>query len=227
MLKLPNIAIISINCIDPVESVKAIRYSCKDIEFKDRFLFTDDKQEHEGIKRIEIPKLTSIDAYSDFCLRVADYKIDADYLLFVQPDGFVLNADKWDPYWLKFGFVGAPWPNRISWIEKQKAKDYMGPWANLVGNGGFSLRSRKFIELSSRFANCEGYNEDNFLCLVKNHFMVDNGIWFPTTHTASNFSMENNLDDWQQPIILDPKKTFGFHGHNFTNSQELINLKNL
>ncbi len=226
MLKLPNVAIISINCKNPEDSVKAIQYSCKDIEFKSRHLFTSAKMLCEGVDVIKIPHIDSVFKYSDFILRLSDYKIDADFFLIVQDDGFVLNADKWDNSWLEYDYIGAAWPGEDSWIDIQKARDFMRNSNNRVGNGGFSLRSRKFLSLSSQFANCEGYGEDNYLCLVKKDFMLKNGIKFPPLSVANSFSMENNLQDWKSSMSLDTERTFGFHGHNFINSQELINLKN-
>lgn len=224
MLNLKNVTILSINCVDPENSVKALLYSCKDIVFKEAVLFTDQNINRGGIRTITIPKLDSIHAYSDFVLRLSEY-LDTDYVLIVQPDGFVVNARMWNPEWLLSDFIGAPWPMEQSWIERQQAKEYMGQWFQRVGNGGFSLRSRKFLELSANFHSCEGYGEDNFLCLVKGPYMRENGIQFAHTYEASIFSAENNMVDWQNPGTLDISKHFGFHGHNFSNSQEIINLK--
>ncbi len=226
MLELPNITIVSVNCISAIDSIRAINYSRREINFKEAILFTHEDILAEGIKVIRIDKLKSIDEYSDFMLRLADYDIDSDFVLIVQDDGFVLNANKWDPDWLNFDFCGAPWPKQEEWKKIQKASRYMDKWSNSVGNGGFSLRSRKFLQLSSQFKSCEGYSEDNFLCIIQQHFMYENGVHFPTPYRIRSFSQENNLIDWPKQIYLDSASTFGFHGHQFVNSSELINLKN-
>ncbi len=226
MLDLSNITILSINCIDPKESVKAIRYSSRHIKFKQAILFTHEPAEYEGIRTVVIPRLGSIHAYSNFVLRVADFKIDSDFFLFVQPDGFVLNADKWDESFLMFDYIGAAWPFENKWIQLQKTRDYMNGFFNRVGNGGFSIRSKKFVELSSKFSNCEGFSEDSFLCIIKEGYMKENGITFAPTFVADKFSKENNMINWEIPMRLEPSSVFGFHGHNFINSRDLINLKN-
>jgi len=61
--------------------------------------------------------------------------------------------------------------------------------------------------------------------------MQDNGIKFAPVELAHEFSYENPLlefgHSWQDRIALDPNAHFGFHGRQFTNSEEIINLKDL
>lgn len=224
MLDLSNVTIVTANCVRPIKGIESLRYSSLGIKFKEAILFTDKDIRLDGIKTVLIPTLTSVDAYNDFILRLADH-VDSDYVLVVQDDGFVLNPDLWDWDFFKVDYIGAPWPAEESWCQRQMAKDYMKPGWNRVGNGGFSLRSRKFIELSARFDTCHGYGEDAFLCTVKYDYMIENGIKFAPVDLATKFSYENNLEDWQNPGRIDPKAHFGFHGKNFVNSQELIDIK--
>ena len=87
---------------------------------------------------VRIPKVT------DFCddinrinLRLIPRVVTTDHTLVVQPDGFAVNAEAWDPQFLEYDYVGAPWP----WMWGG------GPyWRRpFVGNGGFSLRSQKLF----------------------------------------------------------------------------------
>jgi hypothetical protein len=227
-LDLTNIAIVSINCVSAIESVKAINYSRREINFKEAILFTDQDIHAEQIHTIKINKLNSISEYSDFMLRLADY-VDSDYVLIVQSDGFVLSANNWNPAWLKYDYISAPWPDSPDWIQRQQMKEFMvGNW-NRVGNGGFSLRSRKFLELSAKFDSCLGFGEDNFLCLMKYNYMIDNGIKFAPVELAKKFSYENPLSEdghkWNDSVKLEVGSIFGFHGHQLANSTELIALK--
>lgn len=215
-----NVTIISIDCVRPEESIKALKYSSRNILFKEAILFTDANIRYPGIRTINIPTLNTIDAYSNFCLRLADY-LDADYVLIVQNDGFVLNADMWNNSWLNYDFVGAPWPNDQSWIDCQQYKNYV----NRIGNGGFSLRSRKFLELSANFSHCEGFGEDVFLNCVNYGYMLSNGVKYPSVDIASKFSYENNLNNWQEREELDINKHFGFHGRNCSNHEKIVKLK--
>ncbi len=224
MLNLPTITLVSIDCVNAIESVSALRYSARNIEFKESILLTNENIQVAGIRTIQIDKLHSVNEYNDFVLRLNEY-IDSDYILLIQADGYVLNADHWSNDFLLFDYIGASWPNEQSWIDRQEAKYYMrGNW-NRVGNGGFSLRSRRFLELSANFKTCAGYGEDNFLCVINHDYMVDNGIKFAPVELAEKLSRENNLQDWTNPGIHDPNISFGFHGKNFSNYQELINFK--
>lgn len=220
MLKLPNVTIVSVNCKNPDESVKALLYSCKYIAFKEAILFTDSNISVSGIRTVNIAPINTIDAYSDFMLRLTDY-LDTDYALIIQDDGFVLNFGQWTDVFLNYDFIGAPWPEEKSWIDCQQYKNYV----NRVGNGGFSLRSRRFMELSSNFDTCEGLGEDVFLCNKNYQYMINNGIKFAPLEIAAGFSYENNLIDWKQREVLNPDNHFGFHGKNSSNHEQIISLK--
>ncbi len=233
MLELTNVTIISINCVDPMASIQALKYSMRNIKFKEAILFSHeyinvcDRKVMENvpdIRIVTIEKLISVDAYNDFVLGLSEH-IDSDYVLIIQDDGYVLNHNNWDPDFLKYDYIGAPWPNEQSWIQLQQTRDWMMPGFNRVGNGGFSLRSRKFKELSSKFMTCLGFGEDAFLCIIKEKYMKDNGIRFANVGLATKFSYENNTNDWKSPTILNINDHFGFHGRNFVNSQYLIDLK--
>lgn len=218
-------------------AVKALRYSMRGIKFKEAILFTNDpipdprhKMYLPDIRLIDIPKITSIDQYNDFCLRLNQY-VDSDFVLIIQDDGFVTNPEMWDNEFLNYDYIGAAWSNEESWIEKQQAKKYMRDVFsyNRVGNGGFSLRSRKFINASANFKNCGGFGEDNFLCIINYHYMVSQGVKFAPLKLSYKFSYENPLmefgNHWDGKIELNPMNHFGFHGHQFTNSHKIIALK--
>ena len=59
-----------------------------------------------------------------------------------------------------------------------------------MGNGGFDLRSRKFLDYSSNFSDCEGYAEDVYLCLVKYQEAINKDIKFAPFEIAKKFSYE-------------------------------------
>lgn len=226
MVDLSNTTIVSVNCVKPEDGIAAIKYSSRGIKFGRSVLFTDSYIEPvEGIEIVKIPKLKSVDEYNDFILRLAGY-IDSDFCLIVQDDGFVLNPGKWNPDFLKYDYIGAPWPDNFAWKQLQTGKSYMTPGWNRVGNGGFSLRSRKFLEVSSKFDTCFGFGEDFFLCVIKHGVLKMHNIQWAPIELARTFSYENNIENWPAPVELDPFSTFGFHGHQLTNSHRLIALKN-
>ncbi len=184
----------------------------------------------DGIEVIKIPRLLSVYQYSDFVLRLADYNMEGEHFLILQDDGFVTSPHLFLEEFLSFDYIGASWPDDSNWIKRQHLQYYI----NFVGNGGFSLRSKNFLELSANFNTCNAIvkskvislGEDVFLTNYLYKYMIDNGIKFAPVEIAEKFSRENNLEDWTNPGRHDIISSFGFHGKNFENAQELIDLKN-
>jgi len=226
MKSIKQVSIATVNCVDVEEGVKALRYSMRHIDFANAYLFTNEDVCIDDITVIKIEKLNSVDAYSNFMLKLHHY-INPEYLLVVQDDGFATNPELWTDEFLEYDYIGAVWPVDESWIERQGAKKFMvGQW-NRVGNGGFSLRSRRFLELSAQLGDsCGGIGEDVFLCVANGPFMKSKGVKFAPIELANRFSRENNLVNWQERVEHDPMSCFGFHGRNFSNHQQLIDLKN-
>jgi len=232
MINLPNVTLLSVNCVNHLESAKALRYSQRGIKFGESLLFTD---QCRGIasppefRIVDIPKL-SYHEYNDFILGLARH-VDTDFVLVIQDDGFVTTPEMWDPRFLEYDYIGAPWPAEPSWVDQQRlAGEIRAAYPhNRVGNGGFSLRSRRFMEASAEFDTCGGLGEDAFLCTKNYHHMVDKGIKFAPMDLAYKFSYENPLLEyghkWNSSVELKTEEHFGFHGHQFRNSQQVINLK--
>ena len=142
------IDIISVNCLNPLESLKALDYSTKILKFNNSYLFTHEKINSTKHKVINIDKFNSITDYSDFILGIGNY-VDSEYVLIVQDDGYIINPKKWTNEFLAYDYIGAPWPGQYSWRKRWKnetyQKAYINSKKNRIGNGGFSLRSRKFL----------------------------------------------------------------------------------
>jgi hypothetical protein len=81
-----------------------------------------------------------------------------------------------------------------------------------VGNGGFSLRSRKLLSaLRSLNVQATDHHEDYMICLnLREHLEAEYAcVWAPD-HVADQFSIENNMNsEWLG-------KSFGFHGKHLT-----------
>ena len=86
-------------------------------------------------------------AFDDFfddvnytCLRVIPRVVATDFTLVVQWDGFAVNAEAWDRRFFRYDYVGACW----LWMwGGSRFSHWRGP---IVGNGGFSLRSRRLFD---------------------------------------------------------------------------------
>jgi hypothetical protein len=182
--------------------------------FKDIVSFMSEKIEFHSIKMFlvqdpEIPgvefyriKNFGISDYSRFCLHNLYDNVDSDYCLIFQDDGFVLNPHLWDDEFLKYDYIGSPWPLYIGWPEEGRQ----------VGNGGFSLRSKKLLEYSKSLTSHSTENEDTYLLNSNRENLVKFGINIAPLDIARKFSVENPLDDDHN---LDT--CFGFHAKHLLN----------
>jgi len=140
----------------------------------------------------------------------------------VEADSFVVNADLWKEEFLEFDYIGAPWPDKIqmnpSLILNNRIQ--MNPnlilnmKENCVGNGGFSLRSRKLLktvaEINYDLLKFPIKNEDIIICHYLYKEMIDKGIHFASPELAAQFSIE----DFHHLYGQDVNSVFGFHSRH-------------
>ena len=162
--------------------------------------------------------------YSKFMIYDLNDHIETDFVLTIQYDGFIINPDAWRDEFLDYDYIGAPWPLRKN--------GFVTPFGEhiSVGNGGFSLRSKKLLELPSKVEvpfdvvamnhfykmfGAVNWNEDGNICVHNRHIFEDNGCKFAPIEVAKYFSYESPLPI-NQDII-----PFGYHG-NLPPTIELI-----
>lgn len=229
--KLPNVDLISINCVDAYKSASAINYCQKFFEFGKSILITNQDVDVYDIEVHLIEKL-NWDQYNDYVLKLNNHS-DNDYVMLIQDDGHPINSKLWDDEYLNYDYIGAPWPIEESWISllvpEQQSCIRKSFSKNRVGNGGFCMRSKKFLEFSSKYDTCEGMGEDIFLCSKKYNDAIKYGIKFAPFDLAVKFSYENPCielgNHWNEKIVFDKSKHFGWHGKNFLNTNELMSIK--
>jgi hypothetical protein len=211
MVNLDNVTLVSVTSVNVERAIKTLRYSMRNVSFKDVKLFTDVDVNCDDINVVKIEKLDYIN-YSRFIVYDLHKHIDTEFVLIIQDDGFIVNSDKWQDIFLEYDYIGAPF--RIPPINDKVS--YRDPFGNLcrVGNGGFSLRSKKILELPSKL-NLEWksyfgyYNEDGFFAVHNKHILENHGCVYAPIDIAANFSIEYNVPEH------DGVTTFGFHGkHN-------------
>lgn len=229
--KLQNLDLISINCVNPHQSACAINYCQKFFEFGKSILIT---HQNIDVYDIELHLIEKLDwnQYNDYVLKLIEHT-DNDYVMIIQDDGHPLNPELWDDQYLNYDYIGAPWPYEESWIDLQLKEQQ--PFIrenfskNRVGNGGFCIRSRKFLEFSAKYDSCNGLGEDTFLCTRKYKEAIEYGIKFAPFELAAKFSYENPCIEfgtsWNQQIVFDRSNHFGWHGKNFLNTHELMSIK--
>lgn len=191
-LELPTVTLCAATSVNVEATVAALTACLEQIAFADCLLLTDAEvtPPSDKIRVVPIEKLFSSRDYSAFILnRLADH-IHTMHCLVVQWDGYVLNVESWDSTFLLYDYVGAPWPQFDDEFS--------------VGNGGFSLRSRKLLLACRDSEFCKSHPEDLAICRINRPLLESrHGIRFADKETAERFAFERSSTG--QP-------TFGFHG---------------
>jgi len=211
-LKLPNVTLLGIDCVDVNRLIKAMNISQEDIEFGAVKLLT--SLPTKDTRLVKIPHIGTIENLSRFCIAELNKYVETDYVLLVQYDGFILNSDSWNPEFFKYDYIGAPISKKDSWAKTDfKYSDQL----LVVGNGGFSLRSKKFLELSARMVTeniiTKFYPEDVSLCVWYRDLLEQQGMTFAPVDLAIKFSVQEDYGHYEKP--------FGFHGCYGKNMDEL------
>ena len=146
----------------------------------------------KNLEWITIPRLKDIEDYNRLMLRGLNPIIKTSHVLIVQWDGFITHPHLWRTEFLNFDYIGAPW--------------YHGRHPGYVGNGGFSIRSKKLLDALAKIYTDPREPEDHEICVNRRAELERNhGIHFAPLQIAQAFSCEYG------PY----RPAFGFHGmHN-------------
>ena len=162
---------------------------------------------------VKIPKMTDINEdYNYVTLKLCPEMCTEDFNLIVQSDGYAVNRSAWTDEFFEYDYIGAAWQD------------------GFVGNGGFSLRSKKLYKAllqlgveykSSNYEhlfNNSFYSvfngkkwlipEDNIICKIHRDVLInDFGIKFAPVGLANQFSVEHYQTPWKG-------RSLGFHGRH-------------
>lgn len=202
-LLLPEVTLVGADCIDFFRLGKAASICQGNILFGDVKLFTSRLTKYnENV--IEIPEFSNKADYSIFMMKELYKYITTPYIMVIQYDGFVLNPQAWNDEWLKYDYIGAPWEFYSDGMQ--------------VGNGGFSLRSKRLHDVLMLDDSIVPINdkviknkeEDHNICrLYRKYLENTHGIKFAPVEIARQFSIEA----WGvHPPGNKYSGQFGFHG---------------
>lgn len=144
---------------------------------------------HSAIIWKQIEPLGSRADYSRFMLHSLADHISSSHALCVQWDGFVVNGAAWTPEFLNYDYLGAVWPHFHD--------------EHNVGNGGFSLRSRRLLDECRMLPSFDDRAEDVVISRLCRSQLEERGISFAPEAIANRFSYERTRSNGCE---------FGFHG---------------
>lgn len=190
LLNLTDVTLVCVDTVNPDLALRAMRRCQASAQFARSLLFTNRPIQASGIEIIQVDGVDDIAAYSRFVLKGLAPHINSSHALLVQWDGFIIHPSMWRDTFLSYDYIGATWPASSQTPE-------------MVGNGGFSLRSKKLLQALQDIQFDEYHPEDEQLARVHRPELEAMGICFAPVDVADQFAYEFKAPKQQ---------TFGFHG---------------
>jgi hypothetical protein len=196
-----NLTIVSVyGHNDGASAIPAIQKSVKELPGSQGMLLSIEKPENlpDDIIWHRIGFLDYM-MYSVFIMHSLYAFIDTDYCLIVQDDSWVLNGANFKPEYYEYDYIGGV--SHAAMVGNQLL--LQGSWHDkfprtLVQNGGFSLRSKRFLEAPNRYGIVHNHaqdihlwNEDVQLSCLKRHIFAELGMKYASEKTIRDFSIEN------------------------------------
>lgn len=196
MLQLPDVTLVAADSGQEALTRVALEDCTNRAVFGDHIILGDQPHEiepgggyhHQHV----ISTCASLQEWSELIWYVAPRYVQTSHMLVVQWDSWIINPEAWDPTWIAYDYIGAPW--------------HWHPEGSNVGNGGFSLRSKRLMIYlaQNRKTLPLGMPEDDVICRRYRPHLEEAGFKFADHHTAGRFSMERSK--WTLDV------PFGFHG---------------
>ena len=203
LLQLPQVTLCCVDTRSPDLALYALQQCMQQATFG-KVLFIGAKewgqtlQVPENIDFVGIERFDGISAYSHFMLQRLGQYIHTSHALTIQWDGYLIRPGLWTDEFLDHDFIGAPWYHR--------------PPPTMIGNGGFSLRSKRLLDALQSMQLPLEQPEDAVIGIhLRDKLEREHGISFAPLPLAQRFSCE--YGGWRE--------AFGFHGmHNFAHMMD-------
>lgn len=142
----------------------------------------------------------SVDDMCDFLLSGIFKYIETDCAIIVHDDGYALNKGKWTEDFLSYDYIGAPWPRGFRWTKPN----------HRVGNGGFSLRSKRWLQTAASLPKIpHGVSEDVYANVTHANHFIKAGCRTAPLGMAMLWSTEHVIEEFPKWKLSD---SFGYHG---------------
>ena len=206
IIRIKEVTLLAISSILIPETIEALKESSKSIRFGDVKLISHEKPNNlpNWISFGQCPKIENIDQYNHYVFKDLTDHVSTSHCLLIQHHAYIINYHLWNDFWLDYDYIGAPWPIVPNTYIADNGEVVR------VGNGGFSLRSKKILDAPRKLGlplkQEQGwYNEDGNLCCYHRSALLNYGIRYAPLEVAVKFSYENTVEENQNTT------TFGFH----------------
>lgn len=221
-----SLALIAVTSVDTAAHCAALMHSKREIEKKrsveDMLIISwEDPPKWYTGRTLKLPFKIDIMTYGRFQVRKLAQYMTTEYMLNIQADGFVTNGELWEEDFLEFDYIGAPWAK-----PQMDGKDSWPLCGARVGNSGFSIRSKQWMDRSAmswdgvsyadRTEAYEPYDDqgdDIWWTQVNQRWMEDvenpiKRLYIAPLSLAARFSVEQDIPEYPDRT---PQNTFGQH----------------
>lgn len=195
MISLPNLTLFAIDGGRGQELIRlALRDTLEQITPTRTLVFSCDLEfwRFHNFETVSIPKCSSAKEATKIMWYVIPSWISTPFMMHVEWDGWVIDASAWQPEFLDYDYIGAPWP----WH----------PEGSNVGNG-LGIRSLRLMEHLRLTHGVPEFKfpdrEDDWICREARPKLEKSGFKFAPAALARAFSWERGPQ---------PGPTFMFHG---------------
>jgi hypothetical protein len=203
MLNLSSVTLLCVETRDPNLAEWAIERCLQGVQFAKVILFTDLERidtRQPGIEYVQAPVIKNTKDYSLFLLQGIEPHVQTSHALVIQWDSFITHPDLWREAFLQYDYIGPVWPHHPQ---------------TPVGNGGFSLRSKRLLQAIKLPGFVPKHPEDYCIVADNQVFLKGHGIHIAPKEIAEQFAVERSK--WHE--------AFGFHG--FFNFGHVLNDEQL
>jgi hypothetical protein len=190
MLNLSNITLLCVETREPELANWAIDRCLNGTQFSKVVLITN--LDRVNVKRADIeyvqaPPIKTTKDYSELLLTGISQYVNGTHVLVIQWDSFIVHPHLWSDDFLRYDYIGPVWPHHPE---------------SPVGNGGFSLRSKKLLNAIQQPGFVKKHPEDYCICADNKAFLEQYDVHIAPVSIAEQFAVERT--SWHQ--------AFGFHG---------------
>lgn len=196
MLVLPNISLVAMGSKDINGMANALEISSEEIKFGEVKLISHKCPRFSRNSNIKFDYIKPINSIDDWNYQIiySLYKhIETEFALLVHGDGYVIRPDLWKDEFLKYDYIGAPWPlPRDNYSYRTESGRIVR-----VGNS-VSIRSKRLMQRVAKF-KWKSYfgntNEDGFISVHHRDELESEGYKFAPLELAVHFSKEHEIPE--------------------------------
>jgi len=204
MLNLPKVTLLVLHIWGKPFPIEGLEACMKHANFAEVRMLSHEPFYHPEIKWYKTPKIETMEQYSLYFIREIWKCFDTEFCMTTHADGFIINPESWTDEFLNYDYIGAPWAFYGSRFRDKKSQPG-------IGNGGFSLRSKKICKYVSDNYYLINDNEDKYYSNVLD-CAKPNYIKYPPVDLALQFAQETMLDKNIKPFGFHNFKTPGCNG---------------